>query len=536
MPIMNSAFFDYSKEIASRFLMAAVIIDDRAAFSSGNSNSMPTRLKTPPIINSTDDEIPGHTTDTTDEINDAKSNSTDSHDLDAKIVIDSFAKKGIFCSVLKPNPDELTDMRKITREMASRSDVIIVDWVIPNESEKGETALQVLEDVAANPRQLKLFIVYTGEPALDTISGKIKKLLDPGVSKQDKGLTLIKNSIRICIYAKPDTKVRTDQKDRIVSFSNLTDICIEEFTKMTDGLVSNVALDAISQIRINTPAILNTFSKDLDPPYLTHRVLSPEPDDAEHHLTAWIAQEMNAVIEEADVCRHVRVEAITKWVNSRNPIIINGKKVAEDDVTTLISNGVGNFPHLSKNKKEEAHKFLTKSFAGDELSENADEKLAFLSTIRSFYTDHVPFLTQGSVVKKLNTKVDMEIYYVCVQPRCDCVRLEAERKFLFLPLKKVSNGKFDIVICHNGQYLRFAYEKNPYHLHIETFQPLPNQSKITFKRNRKGQFCKVNKTKQKFEWLGELHWEHSQRLSTDLSGNLARVGLNESEWLRRSAR
>jgi hypothetical protein len=37
-----------------------------------------------------------------------------------------------------------------------------------------------------------------------------------------------------------------------------------------------------------------------------------------------------------------------------------------------------------------------------------------------------------------------------------------------------------------------------------------------------------------FEWLCDLKSNHAQRIVNDFSAYLSRVGLDESEWLRRS--
>lgn len=525
METVNSEFFAYSKDIASRFLMSAIVVDDMASFEKPDVDITPKHLVAPSIATITE----GISTNGPD-----SGVSFDSHGLNAKEITDSFAKKGIFCSILKPYKRDLPDIKKMTKALSVRSDVIIVDWVILKEREPGQNALAILKDISRDSAQLHLVIIYTGAPELLEISQKIKTMLGQKAKVEDEGLTLIKGSIRICIYAKPDTKVIESHKNRILLYENLTEKVIEEFTKMTSGLVSNVALDSISQIRRNTPKVLETFSRELDPPYLTHRALQPDPADAEHHLTSWVTQELNAVIEEAAVSQHVKMEAIEKWIKSRSPFKLSGKEL---DVTTLLRVGINDFPALSNKQKNNAHKNLTNVFAGGASSPNADEKLARLSTIRSFYQAPMPYLTQGTIVERLDPKGNESSHYVCVQPRCDCVRLTTKRKFLFLPLKRVrDDGKFNMVIFHDDKFDRYFYEKDPYNLHIEAFKPLKSQNRITFKKDSSGNYILTITKSKKFKWLAELRWDHSQRLSNELSGNLARVGLDESEWLRRSAK
>ena len=39
-----------------------------------------------------------------------------------------------------------------------------------------------------------------------------------------------------------------------------------------------------------------------------------------------------------------------------------------------------------------------------------------------------------------------------------------------------------------------------------------------------------------FEWVAELKNEYAQRIANDFAGSLSRVGVNESEWVRRSGK
>ncbi|MFT5250534.1 MAG: hypothetical protein ACI93P_002276 [bacterium] len=39
---------------------------------------------------------------------------------------------------------------------------------------------------------------------------------------------------------------------------------------------------------------------------------------------------------------------------------------------------------------------------------------------------------------------------------------------------------------------------------------------------------------EEFEWILDLKDWHAQRIVTDYAATLSRVGLNESEWLRKS--
>jgi hypothetical protein len=62
----------------------------------------------------------------------------------------------------------------------------------------------------------------------------------------------------------------------------------------------------------------------------------------------------------------------------------------------------------------------------------------------------------------------------------------------------------------------------------------PNQTVVS-KLDEK-QFWFQSDVGKRFWWLGELKFPQAQRVAHSLSSETGRVGLTESEWLRRSAK
>jgi len=56
------------------------------------------------------------------------------------------------------------------------------------------------------------------------------------------------------------------------------------------------------------------------------------------------------------------------------------------------------------------------------------------------------------------------------------------------------------------------------------------------KRNNKYIFEQVynKRSDEKFEWVLDLKDLHAQRIVADYASNLSRIGLDESEWLRKA--
>jgi len=399
-------------------------------------------------------------------------------------------------------------------------------------------------------RKLRLVVVYTGEPGIVGISKKIKTaLLQPlgptstkDLREEDNGFAFIIGSTRIVIFAKPNTvRILKHLEYRKVSFHKLAERVIEEFTLMTAGLVSNLVLDSLAAIRNNTYRILGRFGAELDPAYLTHRALQIYPEDAEEHLLPLMMGELQALLQDADVSENMNFAAVKSWCeayhNASFRLTVPSAKgheekiVEQSAVEELLRKGLESFSsYLSKGKGHKAA--LTKMFQpAENVATELDERFAIITTHRTFYTEDERTMSLGTVIK-YKPRGKPANYYVCVQPRCDSVRLKKPRAFPFLPLVESDNvEEFDTILIDDDRYVRLKVSKKPYDLHLITFDSSAsgNGSILSVKHI----FTGVNK--KKYIWMGEWRFEHAQRLSNSLATEISRVGLNESEWLRRWA-
>jgi len=155
-----------------------------------------------------------------------------------------------------------------------------------------------------------------------------------------------------------------------------------------------------------------------------------------------------------------------------------------------------------------------------------DEKFAFITTMRSYYENHIPFLNLGTVLKK-----EPSDYWVCIQPRCDCVRITSTRVFPFLPLTSTESGKkFRFVLQDNGQHIRMSLSEKLYQVKLLEFSS--NGKSAINAENKEGHYYFRDTNNNEYKWLGELRTDQSQRLVHQFATAVSRIGLNESEWLR----
>ena len=414
----DSEFFLKSKQLAENFLQTTLIVDDQAQFDvllqSSNDQS-------PEILQGLKEPGRGSRSKSIFSVL-RKSQVTsgvsptlpmkESHVLDAQKVINSFAQKRIVCSVIKPSRD--LDWQKTVVELASSADIVILDWELDRDN--GEKTLDILKKILsvaiATPAQLKLLSIYTGEPGIAGVVNKIRKLIttqmkigEDKIVETDDGFSLSYQSIMITIFSKPGTiGLPVEYDGRKIEFDGLADRVTTEFTKMTAGLVSNAAINSLALIRNNTQKILNRFSTNLDAPYLTHRALQMNPEDAEDFLTELVAEELRAILEEESIGNVANIEMIILWLlatkNAEFPFCLDETSLTFDDVIQFLSTGISNSEKISKNKLDRPHKLpLTRMFTPQTIEDdNLDERFSLLTISRTYYQKKKPRLTFGSII------------------------------------------------------------------------------------------------------------------------------------------
>ncbi len=549
----DSEFFRLSRTLVENFLQTTVIVDDQVQFSNVFQQSTDKEeiisggLVKPGRKSSTISESASSNIFSRNE-NTIIPDENGSHFLDAQKVINSFAQKRIVCSIIKPSKG--LDWQKSVIELAHSTDIVILDWEL--EKDNGKETLNILKKIisATNeaPAQSRLLIIYTGEPGIAEIAKKTKKVLatqlkikEEKILEQDGGFSLSVYSIRLAIFSKPGTVGLPEQyNERRIKFDELANQATTEFSLMTAGLVSNAAIHSLAVIRDNTHTLLNKFSTQLDAPYLTHRALQEVPEDAEELLTDLVAEELRSILEEESIGSVTNIDAIRHWLlatKGENYNFHPDKNISMklDDVISLLSNGISKCEKISKSKRDNPHNklslttmFIPNDIEGDSL----DEKFGLLTIIRSHYQKRIPKLTFGSILQCVKDKT----YWVCLQPRCDSIRIgDDKRAFPMLPLE-VTDKKFRLILLNEDlTHIKVLLKDKPYNLNLITFACQPGNHGAIIAKSQKKTFYFTSTARVRYRWVGELKTEQAQRLANEFAANLSRVGLDESEWLRLNA-
>lgn len=535
---MSNAFFKKSKEIANDFIQNIVFLDDKAYLKE--------ETKGQEIVN----------------------------DLNAYEISKIFAKKKKICAVYDPeNLEDINDFKQI----AKKSDIIILDWYIDinehvnerdaeedaeEEDVRGKYTLDIISDLINpyNYDRLKIVLVYTGEIDLVNISEKIRGI-NTNLSLDKDNLKLQIGKTTIFVRAKSNNQVGEDNRfihlpklnDKVLKYSELPDFLLNEFTKVTSGLLTNFALLSITSLRNNTSKVLGLFSNDLDPAYLGHKSLIPKQEDAEDLLIELFGDSIKDLLYYSGI--NIKLgKDINDWIDSNvlaEKFEHNNKKYDKDLVAIkgLLSSkeedAKKRFSSLLTGAHGEVKNHLldnpTKIFTNNsnlKNVENQNKNFAKLTHHKSLFIpkEIEPKLTLGSLIK--STKGDK--YYICIQQKCDSVRISkgTERKFLFLPLSVVSDGnkgKFDLI---TNSDIELRKDKNSYSIRTIKFCSNNDLGIIKAVKNEQGKYIFKQKyteaTDEQFEWILDLKDLHAQRIVIDYTNSLSRVGLDESEWLRKA--
>jgi hypothetical protein len=544
-------FHQYSKKIVSEYLGTVAYVDDLIFRES--------------IIEIKQDNLKVPTRETVgrSEIKSIKGSSTTvkqefKRNVDPKKFTDAFMKKGIHCALFEiESAEEPLDSIKT---VLKKSDVVILDWQMHHDN--GEKAKELLFSVIDSPKstELRLIVIFTNDP-------KYKNLLAENIipKLETMGITGTQDSSG-CIYRFGHSKIVVLEKTNgkvsktAITDDQLPERIIDEFTELTEGLVSNTVLKAVSIIRRNSHHLLATFNKDLDEAYLTHRALLTTPEEAESILENLIVYSIESLLSYSQISTTSNIDSIEKWLDIHDaeyqPYSFEaGKKTNKFSIPANNANkkiwmksGWKKLLELQPSNKMDEGQYeefeksggplftaAVKSFKLENI-EHSHEEFAILTHHKSSFITpaYSPVLSLGSVIRQsLSDKTE---YFVCIQQRCDSVRIETteERNFLFLPLIPCEK-KFSIIFKdYNGQYLKLAVNGSSSHcLNIIKFKQT-NNGVVESEKEEDGSYKFKSTDGKIFQWILDLKDSHAQKIANEFAAKLSRVGLNESEWLRRS--
>jgi len=549
---VSSNFESHVLSAARRFVRTAVVIDDdiEAPALDLGKKSQPTTIVAPKPrfgASSAAKTLTGSPTEARAQPLEQARKRADASEVALKPLADAFLDRQIVCGVLKPmKDDKKDDIIKRAVEAAAIADVLIIDWYL--RAGDASFAKSILATVLERDKELqgrlRLVIVYTSAAPLAERRKDLKDALEERgfkVRASADEMALQVDTCRIRFVEKAFANVG-------VGVADLPDLAIREFAQQAQGLLSAFTLSGIAALREATHHLLATFGKKFDPAFVGHRMLISDPEDAYGFAMNVLMLQIRGVLSLPHLLgSSLRDDQITDWFDARFGYDdaegeLKKLNVNKDDLraTVLAGSYKGAAMHTalflpgSSGKATAVEKDVSADFA---------RLTTFVREYRGFNPlpkDWLPTLTLGSVVRKRTPKSGAR-YFLCIQPACDTVRIDEPRYFPFVELSKETQKSDSWLIVQDGktrQVLRVDGKAGA--RHYDRFVPDETSKTVRavekFRAGKSTGFFFVNEDDVGYQWMGDVDGAKAQKIAVDLAAGLARVGLDEYEWLRRGAK
>ncbi|CAN7737500.1 response regulator receiver domain [Rhizobium leguminosarum] len=556
-------FDDFRLEATRQFAHTLIVVDDEASSGSQEISAPPVELRRPTRLDATK-PIP------------ASNVRSISHPLKADVLVETSMALGLICSVLKPKKTDKP--AENVSKAAQKADILCVDWEMHRDN--GKTALDIISSVLTSDEafggRLRLIAIYTGVSDKDSILKKVLASI-PKATRERRGIKRDENyltsndGLRVVWLLKRGGTYPPGLEKFAVAESELPEKLQKEFSYLSDGVLTNVAIATIASIRAATHNVIAKFNKKMDGPYFHHRGTLQNPEDAEEYATSIILSELKNAIDSLSIAdEFAGKSALEKAISHALPdkdLVFGADKDATNvkfaTYKDFIIDGIK--PTIKKNVDAKTplakgHKFYAEHLATplspDEASSKKDMlKFAALTGLaaeaETSYSHHKPTLSLGTIVSDASGT-----YSLCVQASCDSVRLKKAQAFLFAQLELVSEEEFQ----KNKEKIEFVVprkpttadprefvclklsDKAPYAaLRSIVFAPTSDE-KVTAKRLPNSAFYFESLTvpagkkaakHRRYIWVADVKRRRALRTVQFIGQEMGRIGFDEFEAFRR---
>ena len=450
----TSDFNSLRRDAACRFAQTMIVVDDEASQESEAPQSQsPGSLRTPDRTTRSEGRTASSPAKQEEGMDSVR------RLLNAKSLIDNAMDLGLICSVMRPEEGEDFPGRVV--KAAQVADIVCLDWEIYGDG--GEAVSNIIRDILQEDAQqngrLRLIAVYTGDPTNTVILNKIFDVIPEELRKEhdfkkDSLQIESQNGVRIvCLFKAHGIRLSEPMNVNQVSEDKLPKRLQIEFAKLSEGLLSNVALATIASIRSSTHHVLSKFAGQMDGPFFHHRALIDNPEDAEEYAVDIILSELKGAVDKQQVATiHAGSQAIGARIRD---IAGDAEKLTFRDekgsprsfdlktVVKIVTDGLesvrdeGKLPNLPNRKTAKKH--LSSLFISDDQKTVRPlmHQFAALTGVRAYPGSHpyqsgqlFPRLGLGTIIQD-----EDGIYLMCLQASCDSVRIKDTGEFFVCPIR-----------------------------------------------------------------------------------------------------
>lgn len=521
----ENQFYHISREIANNYLRSVLFIDERAYINEDANHD---------------------------------------HSFNAKTVANAFASAHKLCTIYAPNVVE--DITNTCYALVEKADAIVLDWrlnLTDNDPQgnleedapddpRGEYTLQIIDHILTytNGKRYAMVCVYTGEDDLRGVLDSIEaRFPHQRFTRNENILGLCSKNVNIIVRSKKRILHQSDLLDFYWDENQLADRILDEFTKSIEGLLPNYALFALSKIRDNSSAIIDVFSREMDPAFLAHKVSIPNMDDANCMIAENFASLIGDLLEDsADEINNWESAWCDSHIDDQYTVNLDDGttfEITRAQIQTILTLSEDDFAKRMKkalgqnvvNTNEHPHnENLVKQHTIDFLCFHADAQIVQNQFTQLIQQKNLlaslaisPILSLGTLIKE--NKENGE-YYCCIQQSCDSQRIPTTgRDFLFLPIKeaKAPNQERPCIVIESKDMFvdlkSFNVKKIP-------FKPYPADNKRIMAHSNGQKLIFVDSSSNEYEWLGCLKYQFALRIVGQYVNQLSRVGIDQPEWVR----
>lgn len=466
----------------------------------------------------------------------------EAHELDGPGLVRLFAQKGVVCSIVEPpaNHDKQALVDEI-KTIAQVADVLVLDWELSpgDHTASLEAILQIIESDFGNGGRLRFIVVYTAAKQR-TVKGAIRAALkgkfDPDSVAVDGHLIKIEHAC-VVVLNKP-----SHANTGAVPLEKLPDAILEHHASFSSGLLPAAAISAMGTLRGHTHQVLGQFHKGLDAAFIAHRALIPKPEDAEMHLLELVADSLYHLMLSEGVRDHLSDQlciARLGTLQANHGFSEEQMRLIAQCVSTYGSDKVGMIRQvlgLGAEARNPERDFMSRLYGHVGEAESRRKEMAFLHDFTRTHlhkqaSDNPPKLTMGTVVAI--TRGESFDYQMCIQPRCDSVRIERPRGFPFISLE--NSDQPNIHLNWSGVYKALASSEKLFDIKISEFGKNCSVPAIYAQLDQEmSKWYFEDSSGLKLYWVGDIRKDKAQRLASKIASRLHMPGINEYEPTRRA--
>jgi hypothetical protein len=460
----------------------------------------------------------------------------ETRELDARLLTEAFAEKGMLCSVIVPhsNPE---DIKRQISKLVAVADISILDWELKggDGSITRDAIVEIISNDNKDGGRTRLIVIYSVGDANNVMKELSEKLHDQGLILNTERLEIQGERTLIAFFQKPATLNATAE---VVDYRDLPHRVVEEFARLTSGLLPAAALTAITEIRDQTHHLLASFPAALDGAFLAHRCLIPDPNDAEDFLLELIEGEIGALLSDSSVSQAVDAARCTTLLNQCKGLSPSERGKWETSLSIYQAD--------RKIAKGDPEKLLDLVYSGDkDKSENARVKLSMLSTLSNYPNKYkktkrtAPKLRLGTLVfGSLANDPVKPVYVLCVQPLCDSVRIKSKEDtiypFLVLDVQdRAAKKNLDLCVPGtSGETVWLKVTSRPNKIVSINFKGKSPKEAFVEAAEAGSRYTFVASDGRQFQWLADLKLGKAQRIVSQLAARIHTPGIDEFEWMR----